>query len=62
MKNRIKELRKKLNIKQVELARAIGLPAPTLCRWENHQRKVPAEYAFKICKFFRKDFLEVFYD
>nr|WP_321316265.1 helix-turn-helix transcriptional regulator [uncultured Ligilactobacillus sp.] len=52
MKNRIKELRKSLNISQRELAKSIGISQQAIANYENGRRTPKVEIWEKIANFF----------
>lgn len=50
--NRIKELRTKKKIKQVELARHLGISQSTLSEWESEKYQIDNENLFKLADYF----------
>ena len=52
MKNRIKELRKEKNIKQDELAAAVGVTRQTIISLENEKYNASLQLAHKISQYF----------
>ena len=59
-KNNLKEIRERFCLNQKEMAKKLGVPAASLCRWELHQRKIPALIAYKVCKLFNVSIWELF--
>ena len=47
----LKSIRVRNNLKQSDIANAIGIPVSTYCQKENGQRKFTLEEAWKISKF-----------
>ena len=60
MNNRIKELRKQLNVTQDELAGVVGVTRQTIISLENGKYNASLQLAFKISKYFGKNIEEVF--
>lgn len=52
LSKRLKELRKKKNIKQSELARFIGVAQNTYANYENENRSIPDDIKLKLADFF----------
>ena len=48
--NKVKLIREKLNISQLEFAESLEISAPRLSQYENNKRKLPIEIAYKISK------------
>lgn len=59
MKNRLKELRKKLGLKQRDIADKLGVKISVVGGWEIGQYKIPDARIFQICKLYnvREDWL-----
>ena len=57
--NIVKELRKKNNIQQKELALIIGVAQPTVSEWETGKKDPSGERLKKLAEFFQVDELEV---
>lgn len=51
-KNNLKELRKEMNVKQKDLAKAIGVLERTVSYWENGERECDFDTLIKIADFF----------
>ncbi|BDR67171.1 transcriptional regulator [Clostridium tetani] len=60
MKNRVEELRKKLNINQEELAKTLRVSRQTISSIENGRYNPSLELAFQIAEFFEKTIEEIF--
>lgn len=60
MKNKIKELRKELNISQEELADQLVVSRQTIISLENGKYNASLQLAFKIAKFFHMPIEEIF--
>ena len=60
LKNRVEELRKKQNLNQGELARALRVSRQTISSIENEKYNPSLELAFHIAEFFGKQIEEVF--
>ncbi|AVP55209.1 MULTISPECIES: helix-turn-helix transcriptional regulator [Clostridium] len=60
MKNRVEELRKKLNINQEELAKTLRVSRQTISSIENGRYNPSLELAFQIAEFFEKSIEEIF--
>lgn len=60
MKNKIKELRKELNISQEELADQLLVSRQTIISLENGKYNASLQLAFKIAKFFHMSIEEIF--
>ncbi|KGI38068.1 transcriptional regulator [Clostridium tetani] len=60
MKNRVEELRKKLNINQEELAKTLRVSRQTISSIENGRYNPSLELAFQIAEFFQKTIEEIF--
>ncbi|MBE6671261.1 MAG: helix-turn-helix transcriptional regulator [Ruminococcaceae bacterium] len=60
MNNKIKELRKQLNVTQDELAGVVGVTRQTIISLENGKYNASLQLAFKISKYFGKNIEEVF--
>ncbi|MBQ6884497.1 MAG: helix-turn-helix transcriptional regulator [Clostridia bacterium] len=52
MNNKIKELRKKHNVTQEDLAAAVGVTRQTIISLENGKYNASLQLAFKIAKYF----------
>ena len=60
MENKIKDLRKKMNITQDDLANAVGVTRQTIISLENGKYNASLQLAFKISKFFESSIEEIF--
>lgn len=60
MKNKIKELRKEINISQEELADQLVVSRQTIISLENGKYNASLQLAFKIAKFFHMPIEEIF--
>ena len=60
MKNTIQEIRKARDVKQVELAIALGVSAQTISSLENGRYNPSIELAYKLSKYFGMTIEEVF--
>ncbi len=60
MKNRIKDLRKKLNITQDSLASAVGVTRQTIISLENGKYNASLQLAHKIAKYFDLSIEDIF--
>ena len=60
MKNRIEEIRKERNIRQEELAKALGVSRQTVSSLENGRYNPSILLAYKIARFFGLTIEEVF--
>ncbi len=60
MKNRIKDLRKKKELTQEELARKLSITRQTIHALEKHKADPSLSLAFKISKFFDKAIEDIF--
>lgn len=60
MKNKIKELRKELNISQEELEDQLLVSRQTIISLENGKYNASLQLAFKIAKFFHMPIEEIF--
>jgi len=60
LKNRVEELRKKLNINQEELAKTLRVSRQTISSIENGRYNPSLELAFQIAEFFEKSIEEIF--
>ena len=60
MENRLKELRKKQNLTQEELAEALGVTRQTILAIENNKYDPTLRLAFKISRFFKTYIENVF--
>jgi len=60
LKNRVEELRKKQNLNQGELARALRVSRQTISSIENEKYNPSLQLAFHIAEFFGKQIEEVF--
>jgi len=60
LNNKIKELRKQLNVTQDELAGVVGVTRQTIISLENGKYNASLQLAFKISKYFGKNIEEVF--
>lgn len=60
LKNRVEELRKKLNINQEELAKTLRVSRQTISSIENGRYNPSLELAFQIAEFFEKTIEEIF--
>lgn len=60
MKDRLKELRKRLNIKQRELAERLGVNVGLIGTWECGRQKIPQTRVYQICNEYhvRREWLE----
>ena len=60
MKDRLKELRKRLNIKQRELAERLGVNVGLIGTWECGRQKIPPTRVYQICNEYhvRREWLE----
>ena len=60
MKDRLKELRKTLNLKQREVAEKLGVPVGNVGAWEAGMRDVPATRIYQLCHEYnvRREWLE----
>lgn len=57
--NIVKELRKKHNIQQKELALIIGVAQPTVSEWETGKKDPSGERLKKLAEFFQVDELDI---
>lgn len=57
--NIVKELRKKKNVQQKELAIAIGVSRPTVSEWESQKKDPSGERLKKLAEFFNVDELTI---
>ncbi len=57
--NIVKELRKKHNIQQKELASIIGVAQPTISEWETGKKDPSGERLQKLAEFFQVDELDI---
>ena len=60
MKNRIRELRKKRNITQEDLADALAVTRQTVISLENGKYNASLQLAYRIAKYFDESIEEVF--
>ena len=60
MTNTIKELRRLVDLNQVEMAKKINIPISTYNVYENGKRKVPKEVVVKIARILEVDVEEIF--
>ena len=60
MKNRIEQIRKVRNIRQEELAKALGVSRQTISSLENGRYNPSILLAYKVAKFFQMSIEEVF--
>lgn len=60
MNNRIKELRKKNNVTQDELAGAVGVTRQTIISLENGKYNASLQLAYKISKYFGMKIEDIF--
>ncbi len=60
LKNRVEELRKKQNLNQDELAKALRVSRQTISSIENGKYNPSLELAFHIAEFFGKQIEEIF--
>lgn len=60
MKERLKELRKKLGLKQREVAEKLEVPVSNVGSWESGSKPIPKTRIYQICNEFhvRRDWLE----
>ena len=60
MKNRLKELREALNLKQREVAERLGVSVGNVGDWESGIRSIPATRIYQLCKEYnvRREWLE----
>ena len=60
MKDRLKELRKTLNLKQREVAERLGLDVGAIGNWEAGTRAIPSTRIYQLCKEYnvRREWLE----
>ncbi len=61
MKNRLEELRKRLDIRQEELAAALEVSRQTIGSIENGRYNPSITLAFKIARYFKMSIEEIFY-
>ena len=59
---RIRKIRKMMNLTQAELAQKIGIIQSDLCRMERGEYKVGLDILFKILQVFNMDIAEFFYE
>ena len=52
MKNRVKELRTEINLRQIELAEKVNTTQQTISRIENGENTLPADTLIALAKFF----------
>lgn len=60
MKNRLEELRRKIGVKQEELADALGVSRQTICSLEKGRYNPSIELAFKVAKYFEMTIEDIF--
>lgn len=60
MKNKIKELRKRHNVTQEDLAGAVGVTRQTIISLENEKYNASIQLAYKIAKYFNTTIEDVF--
>lgn len=58
--SKLSTLRNKSKITQKDMAEHIGVAVSTYCMYENGQRTIPAEKAYKIASFLNTDIEEIF--
>ena len=58
--SKLSKLRNKSKITQKDMAKHIGVAVSTYCMYENGQRTIPAEKAYKIASFLNTDIEEIF--
>ncbi len=60
MKDRLKELRKTLNLKQREVAERLDVPVGNVGAWEAGMRAIPSTRIYQLCKEYnvRREWLE----
>ncbi|WP_366141332.1 helix-turn-helix transcriptional regulator [uncultured Clostridium sp.] len=58
---KLKSIRVKNNLKQMDIANAIGIPVSTYCQKENGQRKFTLEEAWEISKFLEEKIDDIFF-
>jgi putative transcriptional regulator len=61
LKNRLEELRKRLDIRQEELAAALEVSRQTIGSIENGRYNPSITLAFKIARYFKMSIEEIFY-
>ena len=60
LKNKIKELRKRHNVTQEDLAGAVGVTRQTIISLENEKYNASIQLAYKIAKYFNTTIEDVF--
>lgn len=60
MKNRLEELRRKIGVKQEELADALEVSRQTICSLEKGRYNPSIELAFKVAKYFKLTIEDIF--
>jgi len=60
VKANIEDLRKKLNISQIDMAKMLQIPVSTYNMYENGKRKVPEKVANKIAEILNVKLEEIF--
>lgn len=60
MKNRLEELRRKIGVKQEELADALEVSRQTICSLEKGRYNPSIELAFKVAKYFEMTIEDIF--
>ena len=60
MRNRIQELRKERNIRQEDLADAVGVTRQTIISLENGKYNASLQLAYRIARYFEKQIEDIF--